>query len=374
MTRHRILVVDDEPGMLRSVERLLQSDHRVATESNARAALELAAEFEPELALLDVRMPELNGFELAAKLREACPDLEVIFMTGSVHELDAQFIRAIREKAFYFIQKPFDRSVLLTLVDRCLELHRLAAQNREYVARLERQLDEARAFQHSMLPQAYPRAKGLALETRYRSCEAVSGDFYDFVEADGRLSFLVTDVSGHGVRAAMLLGLVKSAFHNGHGDGYAPGAIVSRISDGLASFDSDRFVTVFCGRVDARSGVLEYVNAGHPAALLWGSNRERTELGLSGPCVSPAFPDIEREESTTDIAPGDQLLVYTDGITEARTGDPNELFGRQRLLRLVTESGLSGGPLLDAILAAVDEFAAGRPAGDDQTMLSLVVG
>src|SRR5262245_1284946 len=96
-------------------------------------------------------MPEMDGFELMGRLKAVKPDLDLIVMTGSVTETESKLIRAIRERAFYFIQKPFDREVLLTLVARCLELRKLAEENRRHVGRLEGELHEARAFQKSLL-------------------------------------------------------------------------------------------------------------------------------------------------------------------------------------------------------------------------------
>ena len=118
----RILVVDDEPGMIRAVERVLSGEHQVVCTRRSREALSLADEFHPELAIVDIRMPDLDGFELMAQLRVRCPTIDVILMTGSVDDLDEKLVRAIRSPAFYFIQKPFDREVLKTLVARCLEL------------------------------------------------------------------------------------------------------------------------------------------------------------------------------------------------------------------------------------------------------------
>ncbi len=118
----RILVVDDEPGMLRAVDRVLSKDHHVVGTRLSRDALSVASEFHPELAIVDVRMPDLDGFELMALLKARFSGLDVILMTGSVDDLDEKLIRAIRSPAFYFIQKPFDREVLRTLVERCLEL------------------------------------------------------------------------------------------------------------------------------------------------------------------------------------------------------------------------------------------------------------
>src|SRR4051794_13306651 len=104
MNRWRILVVDDEPGILRSVQRVLGQDYEVAATRSPRDAVGLAAEFNPDLAVLDIQMPEMDGFQLMEKLQALNPELDVIFMTGSIHELDTKLIRAIRKNAFYFLQ------------------------------------------------------------------------------------------------------------------------------------------------------------------------------------------------------------------------------------------------------------------------------
>jgi len=372
VTGERILVVDDEPAMLRTVERVLGPHYDVRTALTAGEALGTARSAGPQLAVLDVRMPDMDGFELANRLRDVCDDLRVIFMTGVIHELDAQLIRSIREKAFYFIQMPFDREVLLTLVDRCLELRRLALANREHVRRLEGELAAARTFQREMLPGERARFAGLTVTCRSRPSVELSGDFFDYAgAASGRVSVLLADVSGHGVSAAMLVGVVKSAYHDAAADDFEPIAVVRRIARGIRSFDEMRFVTVFCGRFDRVRGVLEYVNAGHPPGVLWGPERERSSLVITGPMISPAFPSVSWDQRTLEVGPGDRLLLYTDGLTEAR-GEEG-LFGPARLLALVDGATAPDAELLDSILDAVDRFGGGRPADDDRSLLAVTL-
>src|SRR5262249_35390109 len=134
MNPSRILVVDDEPGLLRAVDRVLGGEHQLIGCRSSRDALSVAAEFSPDLAIVDIRMPDLDGFELMARLNTRFPDLDVILMTGSVDDRDEKLIRAIRSPAFFFIQKPFDREVLKTLVDRCLELRWRRQEHRRYLA------------------------------------------------------------------------------------------------------------------------------------------------------------------------------------------------------------------------------------------------
>src|SRR5260370_42564539 len=108
----RVLVVDDDPGVLRAVRRVLGGEYELASASSPAEALAAAPVFDPDLAVLDVRMPEMDGFELMQRLKAARADLDVIFVTGSLTDPDARLIRAIRQGAFYFVQKPFERDVL----------------------------------------------------------------------------------------------------------------------------------------------------------------------------------------------------------------------------------------------------------------------
>lgn len=371
MNRERILVVDDEPRMLRVAERILAPQYQVAVARTAEEALEHARAFQPVLAIVDIRMPQMDGFELMARLREIRPGLDVIFMTGAIYELDTQFIRAVREKAFYFVQKPFDREVLLTLVDRCLELRRLAEQNRRYVERLEDELAEARSFQRGLLPPREATLSGVHVAGRCDACTELGGDLYDYVQVDPhRVAFLIADVSGHGVSAALLTGIVKSAFDDARTADYEPQAVVSRIARGIRNFADDKFITLFCGRLDSRARTLEYVNAGHPPGILCTPGTARQALTLTGPMVSPAFPDIVWEKVRIDLAPAQRIVVYTDGLTESRDTE-GELFGEERLLSMLGDPTASGPTLVEAIFAATTAFRAGRPSDDDETLITL---
>src|SRR6185369_9786610 len=143
-------------------------------------ALEHAAAQRFDIALLDIRMPGMDGFDLMGELKVADPDIDVILMTGSVTDTDQRLSRAIREKAFFFLQKPFPRDVLLALVGRCLELRRLATEKRLRAAQMENELAAARSFQGSLLPPRVGTAGPLAIATLYESSRELGGDFFDW--------------------------------------------------------------------------------------------------------------------------------------------------------------------------------------------------
>ena len=368
----RILVVDDEPGMLRAVERVLSEEHQVVGTRLSRDALSIAGEFQPELAIVDIRMPDLDGFELMARLKDRFPRLDVILMTGSVDDLDEKLVRAIRSPAFYFIQKPFDREVLRTLVERCIELRWRREEHRLNLLRLETEIAEARAFQQSLLPARETIVNRIAVTCRYTPCSALGGDLYDYAAAGGgRTALLIADVSGHGVSAAMLTGIVKSAFHASHVDGFDPSAVVHRVSTGLAAFSPDRFVTLVAVLISPDERQLRYVNAGHPPMLIWSATRDAVWLGSTGPLVSPVLTAATWHAADVPIADGDRLLLYTDGVSDMFSDDEGRF--AERVISIVERTAEGGAALLDAILADIDRDLAGAPQADDLTLLTATV-
>jgi sigma-B regulation protein RsbU (phosphoserine phosphatase) len=366
--RGRILVVDDEPGMLRAVERVLSADYDTLAVETPADALARGPAFQPDLALLDVRMPGMTGLELMDRLREGLPGLDVILMTGSVSETDATHVEALLRKAFYFIQKPFDRQVLLTLVERCLGLRRLAAENRRYLERLERQLGEARAFQASLLPALQARLGSIDVAARWVPSAELGGDLFDYGDCGGgRVALLVADVAGHGASAAMLTGIVKFAFDSSHVEGWEPLAVVRRVVDGLRNFEPQRFVTLFCARLDPGRGLLEWVNAGHPAGLLWAERREPVPLGTTGPLVSPVLADRTWEVGKVPLEPGDRLLLLTDGILDLERD--GSFFALEGVLACIAACPEGGPSLLEGLLQAARGLTS-LPAIDDITLLT----
>jgi sigma-B regulation protein RsbU (phosphoserine phosphatase) len=307
-----------------------------------------------------------------AKLKARFPGLDVILMTGSVDDLDEKLVKAIRSPAFYFIQKPFDREVLRTLVERCVELRWRREEHRQNLKRLEAELAQARAFQQSLLPDREAVVNRVAICCRYTPSTALGGDLYDYAAAAaGRTALLVADVSGHGVSAAMLTGIVKSAFHASHADGFEPAAVAQRISLGLAAFSPERFVTLVTALISPDERWLRYVNAGHPPVLLWGSSRAPQWLESTGPLISPAFPVHKWNARTVEIRDGDHLLLYTDGVSETLADD--EAGSEARFTSAIERVPAGGSGLLDAILGDVHEKLAGRPQPDDVTLLTALL-
>jgi serine phosphatase RsbU (regulator of sigma subunit) len=368
----RILVVDDQRGMLRAVQRVLEGRHQVLVFTSPREALASAAAARPDLAILDIRIPEMDGFALLSRLKAAQPDLDVILMTGSATDLDQKMIRAVREEAFYFIQKPFDADLLKALVDRCLQLRALREENRSHLRRLQEELSDARAFQQSLLPPPEAEIEGARVSCRDLPCTELAGDIYDYASCGGgRAALLIADVSGHGAPAAMLTSLVKSAFHAELSMGHEPERVAAAIASALRPFGAERYITMICACLEPGSRSIVYVNAGHPPGLLWTEPRSIRSLAPTGPILSPVLVGATWKSERAPLPPGSRLLLYTDGVTEASS--ETDFFGEERLVEVIARRPEGGASLLDEILASLDRFRGGRPATDDLTLMAVVV-
>ena len=238
--------------------------------------------------------------------------------------------------------------------------------------RMERELELAAAIQREILPREVPTFPGLAIAAENRSTRQVGGDYFDFFPLAGdRFAFVVADVSGKGVPAALLVSTLASAIHLQIEDARTPAELVERVDRHLRRFSRARkFATLFLGVFHTRTGELQYVSAGHDPALLARGSGEIEWLPATGRPVG-ILPDSTWTEARATLHPGDRLCVYTDGITEAQNPVQEE-FGTARLAAYF--SRVAGLPVREAASRLFGEvllFAGSEPQYDDQTLLIL---
>ena len=236
--------------------------------------------------------------------------------------------------------------------------------------RIERELELAAAIQREILPRSLPEVAGTELAAMSVPTRQVGGDYYDFFPLSrGRLGFLVADVSGKGVPAALLVSTVHAAVHLQIDQSQTIAELVSRIDRHLQRYAAARkFLTLFFGLLEPDSGVLRYVSAGHNPALLLGASGQTVQVESTGVPIG-ILPNSTWREETLRMEPGDLLCVYTDGVTEA-VNEAEEEFGLDRLARLLSRNAASSPQkICDDVLGAVADFAKGMPQYDDQTLL-----
>jgi phosphoserine phosphatase RsbU/P len=243
-------------------------------------------------------------------------------------------------------------------------------------ARMQEELNVGRDIQRSMLPRvfpAFPDRKELELYAVLEPALEIGGDLYDFFMVDDhRLCFVIGDVSGNGVPAALFMAMTKIMVKTRAVSDPSPASIVTHVNDALsAENDSCMFVTLYLGILNLRDGTLLATNAGHNPPLLKRQGGQFEWLtGIDGPMVGP-MAGIAFKESTIQLGPGDELFLYTDGVTEA-DNRRRELFGNDRLKRVLTQSrAVSVVNRLGEVMNAVRTFAVDAPQADDITMLGL---
>ncbi len=362
-----ILIVDDEPGIQRAAQRILERRHRITLAASGAEALEILAQKPHDLAIVDVRMPGMTGFEVLKNIKARHPDTEVIIMTGSVSNPEEKLVESLRERAFYFIRKPFEKAVLETLVERCLERQRLERENRAYTRTLEADLERSRAFQRLLLTSWFPRYAGLRGDVWYRPSERLGGDFYDFFTlGPAAVGVVLADVAGHGVMAALFTGMLKAEMRAVQEEWRDLRRLFRRVNDRLLPLTRNQFTTAVLAVLDFEAGTVSYASAGHPSFLagdgtVWESTGP--PLGILAGC--------DYEVRSFPLGRWSRLLFYTDGITEAH-GDGGTEFGEERLrAAFAATAKRPPGEAVSAIVRNVEEFSKSPSLHDDATIILL---
>lgn len=368
-SRERVLIVEDDPGMRRAVERTLSPVYETVVVATVADALEQLGEQRIHAALVDIELPDGDGYALCSSIRVSSPETDVILMTGSISQTDEKLYRALEEDAFYVLFKPFERRVLLALLERCLRLQRERREKELHAYALAADLDRARLFQASLMPQAPLAHAGWRLEGRFLPCDALGGDFFVYQEdRRGDVVLAVADVVGHGVGAAMYAGMLRSILDAARRRDPQPGKVVGEIVAGADFFQGSLYATLFYAQL-LGDGRLIYINAGHPPAYVLRASGELVSLDASGIFITTSFPALRREVRELRLEDGDRLLAYSDGLSEAMNAAGDEL-GRDGVTAALSAAReLPLDAALDTILVRLGEHRAGRPLEDDVTLL-----
>ena len=360
----RTLVVDDEAparGRLKSLLAEHEDVSVVGEASDGDEAVRLVADLRPDLVILDIQMPGRSGVEVLTALPPPRP--RVIFCTA----FDRYAIEAFDLHALDYLMKPLSRERL----SRAMERVRRSAPTE---TGLESEVAQASRTQARLLPQTLPVMTTLDYAGCCRAARDVAGDYYDFLSvAAGRLGIAVADVSGKGLYAGLLMAGLQARVQTLaplHGVSVDLLALeVNRLMH--ASTDSNRYASLFYALYDDGARTLTYVNAGHNPPLLARPDGRVERLQATG-TVLGVFSDASYDQAALTLDPGDRLLLYTDGITEARDRHDEE-FGEERLSALLAQNRhLDAAGLHAALMKEITQFAS---AGfqDDATLLVVEV-
>jgi phosphoserine phosphatase RsbU/P len=371
-----ILLVDDNPANLRLLSQILaERGHRVRAVTSGPRALASARMHAPDLVLLDIRMPDMDGYQVCRQLKAepATTDVPILFISAldDIHDKVEAFSAGGQD----YITKPFQVEEVVARVETHLSLRRLQRRLLEANRRMERELVLAAQVQASFLPAQLPEVPGWQLAVSLLPAKHTSGDFYDAaLLPDGRVGILIADVVDKGAGAALYMAmsstLLRAAFAT-YPD--QPERVCQEVNERLLEYaGAGQFVTVFCGLLDPATGELTYANAGHHPPLLIGPepadevrSLRRTGLPLG------VLDDAEWEAGQVHLGPGAALVLYTDGMTDVL----NPAGDHYRIRRLVgAATALRRAPAVeirDSLLAAAHAWADGQPFTDDIALLVL---
>lgn len=245
-------------------------------------------------------------------------------------------------------------------------LHRQEIQRQ----RLEEELAVGQQIQHSMLPDSCPLISGWELCSTYQPARLVGGDFYDFFHlSDHRLGLVIADVAGKGVPAALFMALSRTTIRTVAAAGGGPATTLAEANSLLIKDShSKMFLSAFYALIETDTGRLTYASAGHNWPLWWQAERSQCESLSAKGILLGVLDEISLEEQSIQVAPGDTVVFYTDGVTEAMNAN-HELFGEERLQATVAANAAAGATqTMAAIVEAVQDFTGNVPQSDDFTL------
>jgi serine phosphatase RsbU (regulator of sigma subunit) len=289
---------------------------------------------------------------------------------------DARWLRALRLLRLLRLLKLQTHFLEKVVEERTRELAEKNEALEKAQAQLKAELEVARSLQLAILPSTFPARPGCQGAARMIPATTMGGDFYDYIELpDGQIGMVIADVSGHGVPAAFFMAVARTNLRElavRHTD---PGECLAQTNDALCAQNPlDLFVTVFYCMLDPKTGVLRYANGGHNPPYVHHAAGPIESLNGSGGLVLGAMPGVSFPTHTVQLLRGDQLVLYTDGVTEA-FNPAEELYGAQRLVDEVRVHD-SGTPaaLVERICQSVTNFAGTAPQSDDITLTVLTWG
>ena len=368
-----ILVVDDSPMNLQVLVRTLHgTGHRILAARDGRSALDIVKRARPDLVLLDVMMPEIDGFEVCRAIK-ADPDggdTIVIFLSALGDVSDK--VSGLQLGAVDYITKPIQAEEVLARVATHLTRQHLERELRRSRDRLNRELASAGRMQRLILPPELPAHAEVRFAASYQTSRHAGGDYYDVLPlGSDRYGVMVADVSGHGAPAAIIMAMIRAALHSHRGVHADPPAVLQTLNEHFAYlWDTEMFATAIYATVDSDTRELRVACAGHPPPLLVSADGVRpVEVDGVPPLLMMPLGTVPT--TSMQLRPGDRVLFYTDGVTE-RVDAEGRMYDLPRLSAALADTArLPPAALIEHVVAELERFAGGHEPEDDVTLVAI---
>jgi sigma-B regulation protein RsbU (phosphoserine phosphatase) len=372
-----ILLVDDNPTNLQVLFQTLEGvGCKLLIAKNGNGALAIAGKARPDLILLDIMMPDIDGYEVCRQLKAdpATADIPVIFLSALGETEDK--VKGLHLGAVDYITKPFQPDEVIARVNTHLTIHRLKREVESQKDQLKHELEVVSEVQRKLLPKKLPEINGFKLAAHYETSRYAGGDYYDILEVpENRWGFLIADAEGHSAPAAVLMAMTCALFRAYSGSPDDPAAVLHYLNQHLCKVAEPSFMTALYAVYDAGQQTMRIARAGQPLPMIYRAS-EKKAFELDSPGVYPlGIEPYEIEIPVTEVKllPGDRFLIYTDGLSE-RFNAAGETYGEERLLKpLATDNATVPQDVVAAIMGDVEQFAGNHPADDDQALLLGIV-
>ena len=337
-----------------------------------------------EIILSDINMPEMDGLTLLARINEMRNPAIRVIMVSAYGDMD-NIRQAMNNGAFDFATKPIDLEDLERTIEKAveqLEFVHSAQKDSKELKDIHSDLSVAREIQQAILPHNFDLtgyklqsdcASAYLLAASMEAAKDVGGDFYDFFAIDPtHMGFVMADVSGKGVPAAIFMAVSRTLIKATGMRGITSSECMSAVNDMLADESvNSMFVTVFYGIIDLETGDIDYTNAGHNPPYIVRQNGQIEEIPTAGNMVLGAFEGLEFRSGHTTLAKGDTIYLFTDGVTEAEN-IAREQYGEERLTSLLSRISKSAPKeIIRSVTDGIHEFVGNAPQSDDITQLSI---
>ena len=379
----KILSVDDETDLELLLtqffrRQIRKGEYEFFFAHNGLEALQVLLKH-PDISIIlsDINMPEMDGLTLLTKINEMrIPSLKCI-MVSAYGDMD-NIRHAMNNGAFDFATKPIDLDDLQITIDKAVEQIEYIRNSQKEHAQLvdiQSDLSVAREIQQAILPRTFELnmadAASLDIYASMHAAKDVGGDFYDFFPIDDhRIGFTIADVSGKGVPAAIFMAVSRTLIKATGLRDMGSNECMKTVNDILCDESvGSMFVTVFYGIYDLQTGLVDFTNAGHnPPYIL---HADGTVEMVKSDCnlVLGALEGIDFKNASLQLEPGDTLVMYTDGVTEAENKEQAQFENARLETTLAALKGASSRQIVDTVNARVKEFTDGAPQSDDITQL-----
>lgn len=364
--RQRIVLIDDSANDLQVTRRFLERrGFDVSAATSGEEGLALAQAITPAAFVIDYRMPVMDGFEVTRRIKidPVLQTIPVLLLTGA--DTAQTVVDGLEAGADDFVTKGSDTEILLARLRALLRVKRYQDQLRKLNQQITRDLQIARRVQEALVPSGTFQGPHIEIRSAYIPSATLSGDFYDYFLQDELMYLFVADVSGHGLPASILVALLKSYIHTESDSQTSLSSFMASLNDFLFSVSlPTQFATAQLFRIDS-AGNLVYSNAAHPPFLLFQQSVGRTVVHEAPGHLLGAMPSMLFEENRLQVAPGDTLFVYTDGLTDRRDAS-GEFYSIDRIVAFMDaarDSDLT--TLYDRIYEDVSTFPATEEFRDD---------